>query len=236
MKKVLLGLLALSAVSMAAAPDLGATPTADTNVFQTGQEGKIAVTGTITTSIPLIKYVIYASPDGTSDISDTLALTDFVMAQDTTSAGFAGTNPNVYVKRVNGAVGAETIVNLHPSETVQFKLNVDPFYTDATAVVSSWIGTTQSTYINPTALITKSSLESIYSGLPVTNTGTYGNANVRYQSRKSVSMTVESQGVLKFSNINTASSTLPSDQTVAIEAAFAGGHPVSGTSVSARIM
>lgn len=39
MKKVLLGLLALSAAAMAAAPNLGATPTAETNVFKTGQTG-----------------------------------------------------------------------------------------------------------------------------------------------------------------------------------------------------
>ena len=60
MKKILLGLSALLSVSLTAAIDITGDAKDGTNVFQTGQSGKIAVKGTLTSDdTPVVKYVIF---------------------------------------------------------------------------------------------------------------------------------------------------------------------------------
>lgn len=103
MKKVLLGLLAMSAVSMAAATDLTKPAQAGTDVFQGVQEGSISVTGKLTSDVPLVKYVIFASSDNGTTMNSTLDLQDFVVTSNgSAKGGFVGTNPDVFVKRLNG--------------------------------------------------------------------------------------------------------------------------------------
>ena len=126
MKKVLLGLLALSAVSMAAAPNLGADATAETNIFQSGQEGGISVTGTVITSdIPVVKYVVYASDDEGTTKEDTLMLSDFLLSQNADVVGYTTLNPKVYVKRVTGETGKEAYVDLKKEDVVKFALGTE---------------------------------------------------------------------------------------------------------------
>lgn len=121
MKKVLFGLLAMSAVAMSAQVNLGNAAATGTNIFEGGQEGVINIVGTLTSTLPPVKYVIFASSDSGTTMDDTLQLTDFVVATNgsTAQSGFKGTNPKVYVKKIVG--GAAT--NLDVGTVVQYKFS-----------------------------------------------------------------------------------------------------------------
>ncbi len=124
MKKLLLGLLALSAVSMAAPVNLETAPAAGTNIFETGTTGAIAITGRVTSSVPVVKYVVYASDDNGATKLDTLALKPLILGYNgEKGTGFDGLNPKVYVKRVVGEVGGKTVENLGAADVVSFRLD-----------------------------------------------------------------------------------------------------------------
>lgn len=117
MKKVLLGLLAMSAVSMAAVTDVTKPAVGGTDVFQTGQEGVIPVVGKLTSTVPVVKYVVFASEDNGVTMLDTLNLKDFIMSSEASvDGGFVAENPKVFVKRLNG----NTVEELKDTDNVQF--------------------------------------------------------------------------------------------------------------------
>lgn len=157
MKKFLLGLLALSSMSLAANVDLEVTPTENTNVFQTGQLGKIQVEATLMTDVPVVKYVVFASATGDlSDAQDTLVLPSLVLTRDESKNTFVGTPDKIYVKRVmNGALG-----ELTDTDNVSFlATGFDESYTSHTADVIT-LGKTTMVY-PMTAFISKTRLAEI---------------------------------------------------------------------------
>ena len=242
MKKVLLGLLALSAVSMAVAPNLGDAATAGTNVFQTGQEGAISITGKITSTIPVVKYVVYASDDNGTTKEDTLILKDFIVSQDDSTAGFTGTNPKMYVKRVGGTTGAETYEALEAGDDVKFKLEVDSFYT---GVVPVWTGTGGKIMIEPTGLLSKATLEEIIaasgnSTLMVSSAGSIADSTEakHYRGKQLIQFDVIANGEIETKNLAQfapASSTLDSADLAAVERGFAGGKAISNAKILVKV-
>ncbi len=105
MKKILFGLAAMSTLAFSAGPVLTDSPVTGTNVFQPGinQTGKITVNGSFTTTVPVVKYVVYASTsdtyDGTSE-STTLELPAFILSDNALSNEFeSGDIPKIYVKK-----------------------------------------------------------------------------------------------------------------------------------------
>ncbi len=158
MKKILLGLAAMSAVSFAAVPNYGATATAGTNVFQTGQNGKIAVTGALTSTIPVVKYVVFASTDGTT-ADDTLALTTFTLSTDSVKNVFEDVNPKVYVKRVNGDGNGFT--NLLLSDVVEFSLERDGYMGEAAVFQNNWVQAGGKLQILPLMMLSDARIQEI---------------------------------------------------------------------------
>ena len=116
MKKILMGLIGISTISLAAL-DLGAEPTEATNIFQTGQTGRMLVKGTVSSEIPIIKYAVFASANGTiDDTEDVLTLPDMVLSFNSSKNILEGTPKKIYVKRVvGGALG-----NLIETDNVSF--------------------------------------------------------------------------------------------------------------------
>ena len=101
MKKILFGLAAMSTLAFSAINLT--TPTNETNTWMTGELGAISVTGTVTSSVPQVQYVVYASTDGNYDANgDVLRLADFVIDANELENKFTADNPKVYVKKVNG--------------------------------------------------------------------------------------------------------------------------------------
>lgn len=78
MKKILLGLLALSTISLAANINLGNDPAENSNIFQTGQTGKIQVQATVKSDVPVVKYIIFANTTESLDgAEEVLTLSNF---------------------------------------------------------------------------------------------------------------------------------------------------------------
>lgn len=212
MKKVLLGLLALSAIS---------------------------ITGKITSDVPVVKYVVYASPDGTADKSDTLALNDFILSQTASKAGFGKTNPKIYVKRVTGASGAEAYINLESGDDVKFKIQGDAFYTALNS--KAWIGNGQSAILSPTALLSKSTLEEIITatkiGFTVNEHGDIMKDVKKYRPMKVVNLQSQANGEFE---LTSPDATYFGDQITvaeitAIETAFTGGKAISNAKILVKV-
>lgn len=255
MKKVLLGLLALSAAAMAAAPNLGATPTAETNVFKTGQTGAISISGTLTSEIPVIKYVVYAATDGglTTAKEDILTLSSYVLSSVPAENKFSGTNPKVYVKRVAGTGAASTYADLSTSETASFKLQGDPAYT-AFNGSQVWIGEGQTgATFNPTALLAKATLDGILSNLRVVDNSKFGsviisndgslyanNGNDSYfgplDSTKFLALSSANKGEAEFVYAPFSLKLWKVEEWVnPVLAQFAGGHPMGNAKILVKV-
>ena len=155
MKKILFGLAAMSTLAFSAI-NLG-SPADKTNTWMTGDTGAIAVTGTITSAIPQVQYVIYASTDGNYNADgDTLKLSDFVVSSNALENKFIEENPKVYVKKVNGDKnGAE---DLSDSDVVKFKVELEP---TRTSYNSSYFGLNGGVTYEATALLTDVVLQDI---------------------------------------------------------------------------
>lgn len=131
MKKLLFGIISISTLAFAAQPTLTDDPTENTNVFQTGQFGQIAVKGNLSSDVPKLKYVVYSSVDGTYDgtTGEIWQLPEFTTFATTSSPGdnaigFCGqVAPKLYVKKVNSA--NDNVIDL-TTEKVAFKLQLDP--------------------------------------------------------------------------------------------------------------
>ena len=121
MKKILFGLAAMSTLAFSAI-NLG-NPTNETNTWMTGEVGAITVTGTITSAVPQVQYVVFASTTGTYDgTGETLDLADFVISRKAVENVFSAENPKVYVKRVNGDQnGTEELLD---TDVVKFKMEI----------------------------------------------------------------------------------------------------------------
>ncbi|MGL5723491.1 hypothetical protein [Cetobacterium sp.] len=242
MKKVLLGLLALSAVSMAAAPNLGDDPTAGTNVFQNLQEGAISITGTLTSKVPVVKYVVFASEDNGVTKEDTLMLKDFILATDSTS-GFISANPKVYVKRVVGAAGAEDYAELEIGDDVSFKYEADSFYSDVNN--KGWIaagGEVKS--IHALSLLSKDTLQDAINltgvpGVVVTTTGTIATTNAAAMYKVGMQLHFRSpvSGELEVAHM-TSTSTVPAftaPTMTKFDNAFAGGKAITNAKILVKV-
>ncbi|MGL5595618.1 MAG: hypothetical protein ACRDDH_16910 [Cetobacterium sp.] len=118
MKKVLLGLLAVSAASIAGELDLSGPAVTGTNIFEGKNIGQMSVTGKIMSDIPLVKYVLFASPDDGATIVDKLELPNYILSQDSSKAGLQGQSSKVFIKRVVGGA----IADLDPTEVARFSI------------------------------------------------------------------------------------------------------------------
>lgn len=201
MKKVLLGLLALSAVSMAAPTDLTKPAAAGTTIFEASQEGAIGITGTITSTVPTVKYVVFASTDNGTNKEDVLTLTDFILAKDATKAGFVGANPKVYVKKVTSNGVTMGTADLEAADSVGFKLKTADF---ADASSTTWL-TTGSYEVSPTALVAKTMLDTLLTdaaltGVTLDTKGNFVDNGVTYEGNKKVKMTNLGAGVLEITH------------------------------------
>lgn len=171
MKKILFGLVAMSMMTYAAAPTLTNPATENTNVFQTGQSGQIAVKGNLSSNVPQIKYVVYASLDGTYDATSgevwelptwtTEAFEGYIAPSYSTELGFGGQPvPKLYVKRVNGADNGTIELT---SETVSYKLLLDPaFGFTNTDVIKDFSSTFSKTQFSIWSFMSYAQLEDIF--------------------------------------------------------------------------
>ena len=129
MKKILLGLSALLSVSLTAAIDITGDAKDGTNVFQTGQSGKIAVKGTLTSDdTPVVKYVIFPSKDGTlNNAQNTLILPTLILSWEGSKMEFQSSQDYIYIKKVIGNTLEDLTEN--DSYTVYASELIDPAYT-----------------------------------------------------------------------------------------------------------
>ncbi|WP_407536457.1 hypothetical protein [Cetobacterium somerae] len=168
MKKVLLGLLALSAVSMAAPITneiMNGAPVDRSSVFESGQTGILKVSGNLVSIVPVLKYVVYAGDAAGTEKDDTLTLPEFKLTQsaDTNIFDTAGQMKTVYVKRItaNGATAAAdpTIEDL-TTEKVSFKVVLDSTYT-AIPGINTEIVAGSAVELQPTNFYSKTELEGL---------------------------------------------------------------------------
>ncbi len=155
MKKILLGLAAVSTLAFSAI-DL-ATPNNETNTWMTGQTGAITVNGTITSTVPQVQYVVFASTTGIYDgTGETLDLSNFILSKKPVEAVFSDTNPKLYVKRVNAAKnGTDELLD---TDVVKFKVQLEA---SRTAYNQNYWGVNEGITYEATALLADSTLEDI---------------------------------------------------------------------------
>ncbi|MGL5413972.1 hypothetical protein [Cetobacterium sp.] len=227
MKKVILVLLALSTVSMAAAPDLNAPAVEYTNMFETGKKGGISLKGKMTTVVPPVKYVVYSlEADGTKETE--VRLKDFLIARNTDlKSGFENEseNPKIVVKRVVGGVES----NLLASENIKF-----------TNKHSTAEGTT---YTNNTLFVPFTLLAADEKQALITSVGNINGAPIAFDSngylkatdgsfypiKSEIRVKVNADKEIEFKNYTTnwASSTFfPEEASARLEQFFAGGREI----------
>ncbi len=119
--------LALSSISFSGI-DLSQPAKENTNLFQTGQIGAINVIGTITSTIPAVKYVVFASKTGNfQDAEKELNLPVFFITQDKDKSGFLEPpTTKIYVKRVSDT---DKVEDLTSKDFVEFKVTTESFIT-----------------------------------------------------------------------------------------------------------
>ena len=224
MKKVLLGLLALSAVTMAKPSDLTQSPAVGGTVFEATQEGAIGMSGALTSTIPKVKYVVYASKDNGATKEDVLQLADWVISQDITKAGFVGANPKVYVKRVVGGTYGE----LDPAEIVEFKIN----HKDYTTFLDNWGD--QAAFHTYTG-ISKVEMEKIIASNPILTGATITDMghfialkNKYYYEHKLIVFNLGTKGIITIEDMDSGTkSTLTPEENRAVEDGFKNGIPMN---------
>ena len=189
MKKILLGLSALLSVSLTAAIDITGDAKDGTNVFQTGQSGKIAVKGTLTTSdAPVVKYVIFPSKDGTlNSAHDTLTLPTLVLSWEKSKMAFQSSPENIYIKKVIGNTLEDLTAN--DSYTVHISELVDPAYSSISGLKLTRPG--YAFTIPVTSLIKKNELLALAQkayekvvGVTDVNVSTYGEVTAVFNGTK----------------------------------------------------
>ena len=129
MKNFLFGLALSSIPLMAAKVDSTQLPKDETSVFLT--KGKVNVKITLSTDVPTVRYVVFASSDGTlTNATDTLELPTFYIEFDKNSVPFYSDPNKIYVKKVEK--GSLTVLkDLDTQEQVRLKVTLagmDPSY------------------------------------------------------------------------------------------------------------
>ena len=236
MKKVLLGLLALSAVTMAKPSDLTQAPAAGGTVFEATQEGAIGMTGSLTSTIPTVKYVIYASKDNGTTKEDVLQLTDFILTQDVKKVGFVGINPKVYVKRVVSTGGGETYGELDPSERLELKVISNDFPGLATLNWREEISMGITSFMNKVEVEKIIAGNSILNGFTVDDMGRIGTQKELYNVRKALAIRNLGSGeIIVDTSSVMGGSHLPIEKITAFEDGFKAGIPMGDVKLQIRI-
>ena len=237
MKKILFGLAAMSTLAFSAI-DLG-NPTDGTNTWMTGEAGAIAVTGTITSAVPQVQYVVFASTTGTYDgTGETLDLADFVISRKAVENVFSAENPKVYVKRVNGDQnGTEELLD---TDVVKFKVDVEK---TRTAYSTAYFGVNGGVTYEALALLDDATADELLNSIKDAMSGAYnlsfdkatgqfkGNLTYAYRVPNGIKFASSTNGVLEVtaSKSSYASGDASEGQAPYIEAALSGGKPVSST-------
>ena len=241
MKKILLGLAAMSTLAFSAI-DLN-TAADGTNVWETGNQGKIVVRGTLTSQIPVVRYVVYASEDGTySATDDVLTLPEFVLATKASQGGFSDVVKKVYVKRVNA--GRDNVENLIPEDVVSFK--IDFARRGYSQLSSDWftkgggIRVGSAVDFPAVVLISKTELEAIVAseGFIVNTYGDIASGDTNYRPTRNLSINSTENGVLEFSTVNNSSVSInPMDSTnvAKVETLFAGGRTTTDLEILVKV-
>lgn len=122
MKKVLLGLLAMSAVSMAATITGSETATQGTNVWDSSQtHGEIQIKGTVTSSVPVVKYAVYVGNSKESELILPNILVRKIQSGE--AKGLFESKPEtIYVKKIDGAGAFQ---DLEATEVVSVRSNIE---------------------------------------------------------------------------------------------------------------
>lgn len=197
MKKILMGLLAVSAIAFSAI-NMN-TPKDETNVFELGQTGKLLIKSTVKSKLAPVKYVVFADTDGnwSGDEEDIWTLPTILLSQASLLNKFSDDVPlkNVYVKSVNGS--SNGVEQIPTGKNVKFKVVLDTQYT---GITSNPFGNSGKFAVNPTALMTAGSLKTLIQGLSGATVNENGeivkDAKV-YRTPNNVKFFSDANGVLK---------------------------------------
>lgn len=229
MKKVLLGLLALSAVSMAVD-------------FQKGTVGELTVTGTLKSEAPQVTYKLYAT-DGTTTETE-LKLPEFLIKErDSLEGGFKDVPNKVVVKKVVN--GVETA--LTPADNLKFRVQVDPTFTSVNTDLI-WLegGSSVVKGIPITATLGNTALEKLISDLNtelgsdrVTKDLGWGMIKVdgtAWDASSSLLVSHQTLGELEVtSKVPKSSGVSDIPEGALIVSQFQGGLPITGVTVQAKV-
>ncbi len=241
MKKILFGLAAMSTLAFSAI-DLN-TAADSTNVWETGNQGKIVVRGTLTSQIPVVRYVVYASEDGTyADTGDILTLPEFVLTTAASQGGFTDVVKKIYVKRVNDTKdGVKDLIN---EDVVSFK--IDFAGRGYSKLTSDWIKKGENILSEAipdfpaSVLISKTELENIVEseGFSVNAYGDIQVSSTSYRPTKNLSISSTENSVLEFLTVNNSSvsrSPMSSTNAAKVETLFAGGRATTDLEVLVKV-
>lgn len=170
MKKILMGLIAVTSLSFAAQPDIAGAANNNSTVWEEGRTDSINLTVKLISDVLTVRFVVYASEDGVwgAGASDEWVLPTVQVINDALTNIFATDTSmtNIYVKRVNSN---KDNVEVLQSGKVTFTLGIDPLYTSVPkkirkdAEVGIWL----------TSVLPKSELDSLAQAVG-------GNVNVAY--------------------------------------------------------
>lgn len=237
MKKILLGLIIL--ITQAFGMSLSQEAKEETNVFNSGVLGKIEVTGRLISEEATIKYVVYASNDGTYDeTGDKLVLPDFVVINKENKGGFKEKPKKVYVKKISS--DSNSVKDL-TNEVVKFRLNLDSAYSyHNMKFFGAGSGTNT---ISPTAFISKKSLDKVIKrteikGISIDGYGDIRIDNLGYRCGKGIEAYSNNNGIFEIRDVNNSYyyvSPITGANSKKIQQAFLQGETVSGVSISVMV-
>ena len=241
MKKILFGLAAMSTLAFSAI-DLGSAAN-ETNVWETGTNGKILVNGRVTSKVPIVKYVAYASADGqyTPDGNE-LTLPDFIISTKSNEGGFDGAVQKIYVKRV--ATGDTGVEELASGDDVSFKIDFNSLgYTSLTSIwlaAGQYVDDGADDEISPFCLIPKTEMESILtnvSGVGINAFAFITQGSNFYKPTKILMIGSPENGVFEFKDTTYSFRTPQTSESYInqIETAFAAGKVFTGVPVLVKV-
>lgn len=243
-KSLVLGALALSTASMAAAPNLSAPAVEGTVIFNQNVPGSIQIKGTLTSEVPEVKYVIYASTDKDgigNNKSDVLELPKFILSTKESSAGFGGaTIPKVYVKRING--DATDVTDLSEQDKPAFQV----VYNSEFDRSSDFVEKGEVAVASAMSLGSRAAIDKLLVNAGDFKLNQYGNirkqvyGSVFYQQAKDIAYTAIEKGVLevkdKVSNIKEITTPLTSEENAAVERALAQEITLTGAKINIKML
>ena len=239
MKKILFGLAAMSTLAFSAINLT--TPTNETNTWMTGELGAISVTGTVTSSVPQVQYVVYASTDGNYDANgDVLRLADFVIDANELENKFTADNPKVYVKKVNGT--QDNVEELLDTDVVKFKIEADP---SRTAYSKDFFTVGGGVTFEATGLLADTTLQEVVDSFNSLSSSTLlidkasgmlfvrGDRNYYYRISKGVRFESTEQGILQVvaADAPYAAGAVLGNELPIITGLFSGGKEISNVRI-----